>query len=119
MMRLQRCTDCGRTQYPPRAFCGACLSDGLVWESADSLPARVLGRTLLHHSNEPHFRPSLPLVVGLVQLDAGPTAVCFLSETAAAGDMVQIRIGADGLLVGDSLTLTPALFRDAGEGEAG
>jgi uncharacterized OB-fold protein len=101
MIRLQRCADCGATQYPPREFCGSCLSDGLVWESADSLPARVLARTLLHHSNEAKFRPRLPLIVGLVRFDAGPVAVCFLSD-ATVGDMVRVRAGADGLLIGDA-----------------
>jgi len=98
MIRLQRCADCGTAQYPPREVCGACLSDRVAWDSADSLPARVLARTRLHHSNEPRFRARLPLSVGLVKFDAGPSAVCFLSETAAPGDTVQVRIGTDGLL---------------------
>jgi hypothetical protein len=52
----------------------------------------------LHHSNEPRFRARLPLCVGLVKFDAGPVAVCFLSESAASGDTVQVRIGPDDLL---------------------
>ncbi len=98
MIRLQRCAACGAAQYPSREVCGACLSDRLAWDSADSLPARVLARTRLHHSNEPHFRRRLPLTVGLVQFDAGPVAVCFVAEAAAPGDAVQVRIGADDLL---------------------
>ena len=98
MIRLQRCVDCGAAQYPPREVCGACLSDRLEWQSTDSLPARVLARTLLHHSNEPRFRQRLPLTIGLVQFDAGPVAVCFLAATAAPGDAVRVRIGADDLL---------------------
>ena len=39
MIRMQRCAACGATQYPPREVCRVCLADGLVWESADSLPA--------------------------------------------------------------------------------
>jgi uncharacterized OB-fold protein len=98
MIRLQYCRSCGIAQYPAREVCHACLSDRLAWESADSLPARVLARARLHHSNEPRFRARLPLTVGLVQLDAGPVAVCFLADTAAPGDGVQVRIGADDLL---------------------
>ena len=98
MIRLQRCADCGVAQYPPREVCAACLSDRLAWDSADSLPARVLARTLLHHSNEPGFRTRLPLAIGLVQFEAGPVAVCFLAQTAAAGDTVQVRTGAGDLL---------------------
>jgi len=98
MIRLQRCVDCNTVQYPPREVCAACLSDRLAWDTADSLPARVLAVTRLHHSNEPRFRPRLPLSIGLVEFDAGPVAVCFLSETVAPGDTVRIRIGADDLL---------------------
>ena len=98
MISLQRCADCGAAQYPPREVCGACLSDQLTWESAESLPGRVLARTRLHHSNEPRFRSRLPLTCGLVRFDVGPVAVCFLAETAAPGDVVQVRIGLDDLL---------------------
>jgi uncharacterized OB-fold protein len=99
MIRLQRCTDCDTAQYPPREVCGTCLSDRLVWDSADSLPARVLAGTMLHHSNEPRFRARLPLCVGLVKFDAGPVAVCFLLGSAAPGDAVQVRVGPEDLLV--------------------
>jgi hypothetical protein len=98
MIRLQRCEACGAAQYPSHEFCGACLSDRLVWQSADALPGCVLARTRLHHSNEKAFRDRLPLTCGLVQFDAGPVAVCFLAETAATGDAVQVRTRADGLL---------------------
>jgi uncharacterized OB-fold protein len=100
MMRLQRCAECAHAQYPPREFCGTCLSDRLAWHAADSLHARVVARTVLRHSNEPRFRPRLPLTLGLVQFDNGPIAVCFLSPGAAAGDMVRIMLDADGLLTG-------------------
>ncbi len=96
MMRLQRCGGCGAAQYPPREFCGTCLSDRLGWESAGT--ARVVARTILHHSNEAHWRARLPLTLGLVEFDAGPVVVCFLAETVAAGDTVQIDVGADDLL---------------------
>ena len=98
MIRLQRCADCGAAQYPPREFCGACLSDRIAWETAASLPARVLARIRLHHSNEPGFRGYLPLTCGLVQFDRGPVAVCFLAETAMPGDRVSVRMGANDLL---------------------
>jgi uncharacterized OB-fold protein len=98
MIRLQRCADCGAAQYPSREICSTCLSDRLMWDSADALPARVLARTKLHHSNEAHFRPHLPLILGLVKFDAGPVAVCFLSGSAVPGDAVQVRAGTDDRL---------------------
>ena len=99
MIRLQCCKDCGKAQHPPREVCGACLSDRQVWETAEALPARILGRTRLHHSNEPGFRARLPLHCALVQFEAGPVAVCFLARPAAAGDAVRVTQDADDLLL--------------------
>jgi uncharacterized OB-fold protein len=97
MMRLQRCADCAATQYPPREFCGRCLSDRLAWDSAEALPARVVARTVLYHSNEEEWRARLPLTLGLVRFDGGAVAVCFLSQ-AAVGGAVQVHVGEDGML---------------------
>jgi uncharacterized OB-fold protein len=94
MMRLQRCADCGTAQYPAREVCGTCLSDRLNLETADAFPGHVLARTILHHSNEPRFRSRLPLSIGLVRLDAGPIAVCFLAE-CAPGDEVRVSARLD------------------------
>jgi uncharacterized OB-fold protein len=111
MMRLQRCADCSTAQYPARDFCGACLSDRVEWESAEALPARVLARTVLHHSNEATFRPRLPLTLGLVRFDAGPVAVCFLAD-AGPGGAVQVMLGADGCLEATA-SPSPASLREA------
>lgn len=94
MIRLQRCTECGTAQYPARAVCVACLSDALAWEEADALAGTVVARTVLHHSNEARFRAALPLAVGLVRLDAGPVALCFVGEQRV-GEAVQVRVRVD------------------------
>jgi hypothetical protein len=110
-MRLQRCAECGTAQYPLRAVCGACLSDRVMWESAEAWPARVIARTVLHHSNEARFHDRLPLTLGLVRFDAGPVAVCFLAD-AAPGDAVLVSAGADGLLQATA-SPSPASRREA------
>ncbi len=94
MMRLQRCTSCGRAQYPPRELCVFCLADTIEWET-DSGAGRVLALTELHHSHEPSFRTRLPLRTGLVRLTAGPTAVCFLDDGCHPGASVHITATTD------------------------
>ena len=98
MIRLQHCLDCGAAQYPPRSACGICLSPSLDWLTAEYLPASVLSRTTLHHSNEPAFRNRLPLTIGLVQFAQGPVAVCFVPADAQPGDSVAVRLNGDCLL---------------------
>ncbi len=89
-MRLQRCSACGTVQYPPRELCAACLADTLDWRVTDAEPGEVLAHTVLHHSHEPSFAAMLPLRVGLVRLEAGPTVVCFLAERCCAGTRVSV-----------------------------
>ena len=55
----------------------------------------ILATTSLHHSHDPAFRPSLPLQVALVHLDAGPTAVCFLTGKPTPGSRVHITARRD------------------------
>jgi uncharacterized OB-fold protein len=94
-LALQRCTACEAVQYPPRELCGLCLADALEWRVSDSEPGEVLATTRLHHSQEARFRAQLPLWVGLVCFDVGPTVVCFLAEGCAAGARVLVSAGTD------------------------
>ncbi len=93
-LQLQRCTACGHTQYPPRELCSACLADTLEWTAAPA-SGTVLAITELHHTHEPSFHTQRPITVALVHLDSGPTAVCFIAATSAAGDRVQITAATD------------------------
>ena len=92
---LQRCKSCGTVQYPPRELCVACLSDFLQWLDATTQAGVVLATTTLHHSHDAAFRASLPLQVALVHLDAGPTAVCFLTGSPTLGSRVHITAQRD------------------------
>jgi uncharacterized OB-fold protein len=92
---LQRCRACATTRYPPRECCPACLSDQTEWVVAETHAGTLLARTVLHHGNEPRFRPSLPLGVGLVRLDAGPIAVCFAAAPHEIGARVAVRARLD------------------------
>ena len=74
---LQRCTDCGRVQYPPREMCDRCLSVRLSWSALDGL-GELISETLLDHSHDLFFRERLPWRLGLVHLNAGPTVVAHL-----------------------------------------
>ena len=103
---LQVCRACGTVQYPPRELCVACLTDELEWRISDAVDGEVLAGTELHHSHDPTFRDRLPLHIGLVRLDVGPTAVCFLTDACDAGTRVRLtaRNDAAGRPV---LTATP------------
>ena len=94
-LAIRRCAECGRNHYPPREICPFCLSERVDWEVSDGAGGRLLAETILHHSNEPAFRARLPLRVGLVQLDCGPSVVAFLDEECVAGSRVMIMARLD------------------------
>ncbi len=76
-LALQVCRDCGAVQYPPREVCGACLSERLDWRNQAGA-GELISDTVLRHSNELYFRERLPLRLGSVRLDAGPTLIAFV-----------------------------------------
>ncbi len=89
-LAMQHCFACGAVQYPPRELCATCLSDTLDWHVRDSAEGQVLASAELQHSHESAFRDRLPLQIGLVLLDAGPTVVCFLTDCCSAGTRVSV-----------------------------
>jgi uncharacterized OB-fold protein len=74
---LQVCRNCGAVQYPPREACHRCLGSILEWTLQDGA-GELISETLLFHSHHAFFRPYLPIRLGLVRLDCGPTAVVYV-----------------------------------------
>jgi NAD(P)-dependent dehydrogenase (short-subunit alcohol dehydrogenase family) len=63
--------------YPPREACSACLSERLDWREQDG-GGELISDTVLRHSNELYFRERVPLRLGTVRLDAGPSVIAFV-----------------------------------------
>jgi len=89
---LQVCGACGAVQYPPRESCERCLSDALRWRE-QSGTGELIAQTTVHHSNDLFFRERVPWRLGLVRLDAGPTAVVHLHAGCAPAPS-RVRVGA-------------------------
>jgi NAD(P)-dependent dehydrogenase (short-subunit alcohol dehydrogenase family)/uncharacterized OB-fold protein len=87
---LQVCRRCGAVQYPPREACHRCLSGALDWRLQPG-GAELLSETTLLHSHDEFFRSRLPIRLGLVRLDSGPTAVVFLDD-GVAGPPERVRV---------------------------
>ncbi|HVW67605.1 MAG TPA: SDR family NAD(P)-dependent oxidoreductase [Steroidobacteraceae bacterium] len=80
---LQVCRECGAVQYPPREACHRCLSVRLDWRPQTGA-GDLIAETRLIHSHDDFFRERVPIRLGLVRLDCGPTAVVFVPSTIAA-----------------------------------
>jgi len=90
---LQHCFDCATVQYPPRAACHKCLSHRLEWRESDGA-GKLISDTVLHHSNELYYRERVPLRLGLVRLDAGPSLLAHLHGDCTPG-RVRVRVHLD------------------------
>ena len=91
---LQHCFDCATVQYPPRSVCVNCLSHRLEWREIDGAGALITD-TVLHHSNELYYRERVPLRIGTITLDAGPTVLAHLHRDCAAPSRVRVRAHLD------------------------
>lgn len=89
---LQVCDDCGAVQYPPREACHRCLSTVLSWRPQPE-GGELISETTLHHSHEPYFRERLPLRIGVICLDCGPTAIAYV-DAAAPSAPCRVRVAA-------------------------
>jgi NAD(P)-dependent dehydrogenase (short-subunit alcohol dehydrogenase family)/uncharacterized OB-fold protein len=91
-LALQVCRDCGTVHYPPQEACRQCLSVRLEWRAQDGA-GELLSDTVLRHSNELYFRERLPLRLGSVRLDGGPTLIAFV-HAACPAPPARVRVRA-------------------------
>lgn len=91
---IQRCGDCGKAVFYPRAICPYCWSDQLRWEQASG-NATLKSFSQIWKPGHPGWTPAAPYFIGLVALWEGPTMLSHVLSDDR------------GLSVGDLLTLQP------------
>ena len=85
---LQRCEDCDRFQYYPRARCAQCLGP-VAWAEASGR-GTVYSFTVIHQNFSRAFRHLIPYVVALVDLEEGPR----LMTNVVGCEPTEVTIGA-------------------------
>src|ERR1700720_3105971 len=94
-LALQVCRDCGAVHYPPQEACRRCLCMRLDWRAQDGA-GELMSDTVLRHSNALYFRARLPLRLGSVRLDSGPTVIAFVHGACPAPPArVRVRAALD------------------------
>jgi uncharacterized OB-fold protein len=73
-LHLQRCSDCGRYQHPPRYLCAACRSEGLEWVPVSGR-GRVFSWTVTHRPIDPAWTDGPPFATLVVELAEGVRVV--------------------------------------------
>jgi len=69
-LRLQRCRQCDRVIFYPRAVCPGCMSDDIGWFVASGR-GTIYSYVVVHRA-PPGFQDAVPYVVALIDLVEGP-----------------------------------------------
>ncbi|MFD6057423.1 Zn-ribbon domain-containing OB-fold protein [Rhodococcus wratislaviensis] len=86
---VQRCENCGRHQFYPRAFCTACLSENLEWvESAGE--GSIYTFTVCRIPANPSMADKVPYAVAVIDLDEGVRLLTNIVDCP----IDRIRVGA-------------------------
>ena len=102
-LRIQRCKNCAKSVFYPRALCPHCHSDQLEWIVASG-KGTIYTYTVAHQAFGP-FAADVPFVVALVELEEGARMMSRIVDTSRE----RVTIGAPVLVTfegtGDELTL--------------
>lgn len=95
-LRLQRCADCGRWAYPPRAVCAGCLSDRLEWQAHSGTGTLIAG-VRAHITLDETYNTAAGWPLASIRLDSGQTVLATAHGLgdAQAGTRVIVGAGRD------------------------
>lgn len=111
ILLLQRCLSCGHVQHYPRMLCSACWSLDLEWTEAVG-HAEVRAFTVVRRPGHPAWTADAPYVIGLVQLDEGPTMMTRIVDLDPEDVHVGQRVLLDTRVLSDGEPALP-VFRPA------
>jgi uncharacterized OB-fold protein len=100
-MQMQKCADCGKFIFYPRAICPHCFSRHLNWTRVSGR-GKVYGFTISHQKGMPAFGEEVPYTIALVELEEGVRLMTNLIGIEA--DPAKIKVGMDVVVHYDDVT---------------
>jgi hypothetical protein len=85
-LMIQKCEDCDKHIFYPRALCPHCFSEKVSWKKASGM-GKIYSYTVVHRAFGP-FAEQTPYVVAIVELEEGVRMM-----TRIIGDRERIAIG--------------------------
>jgi uncharacterized protein len=77
---LQKCSACGKWNYPPRAACNSCTAkDTLQWTEVQNAKGTIDVHLIIRDSRIRGFRSAQPINFAIIRLDEDP-GINFLSN---------------------------------------
>lgn len=85
-LRLQRCSDCEGTYFPPRPFCPRCAGRDVDVVVASG--RAMLASYVISHLPAPGFEP--PYAIAIVELEEGPRMLTSIVECPQTPEALQL-----------------------------
>ena len=90
---LRQCLSCGTVMFYPRSNCTKCMSSELDWIEASGR-GQVYSATICYRAPDQSFRPEVPYVIALIDLEEGPRMMSNVTgcapEEVSIGDAVEV-----------------------------
>jgi uncharacterized protein len=86
-LRLQRCTSCSKTYFPPRPFCPTCGSRKV--EEFKASGKGVLWSYVINHRPRPDLGPD-PYAIAVVKLEEGPQMMTNIVDCPQTPEALQL-----------------------------
>jgi len=110
-LRLQSCSDCSKTYFPPRPFCPACgsRSVGIVKASGKA----KLHSYVIHARPSPGFDP--PYAIAVVELAEGPRMMTNIVGCPQTPEALQLDMDLEVTFEKQTDTIALPMFKPAGK----
>jgi uncharacterized protein len=99
-LALQRCTDCERWIFYPRAHCPHCWGARLSWQTASGRGV-VKSFSVIHRPGHVAWTAATPYVIALIELAEGPTMLSQLLLRDIGEAQVGLRVTMQPVEVGE------------------
>ena len=106
-LRLQSCTDCKHTYFPPWPFCPKCASRNVAVQKASG--KAKLFSYVIHHRPAPGFDP--PYAIAVVELAEGPRLMTNIVGCPQTPEALKLDMDLEVTFEKQSDTISLPLFK--------
>lgn len=110
-LRLQKCTDCAHTYFPPRPFCPACASRNVEVTKASG--KATLYSYVINHRPRPDFDGAHSIAV--VELAEGPRMMTNIVDCPQTPEALELDMALEVTFEKASTDIALPKFRPAGK----
>ncbi len=102
-LRIQRCDDCSRYVFYPRAICPHCHSNSLSWVIASG-KGTIYSYTIAHQAFGP-YADEAPFVIAIIELEEGVRMMTRIVDNPHERVTIGAAVRVTFITIGEGVTL--------------